>query len=280
MSDLALQAEHLKLARLLGCTEAVAAGLSGLDVAAFRELRAACTSTLFDGDRASLQRVAAAARLMPGALNALIAEKAMGPVLASRVAGLLSPTAAVDIARRVPLAFNVEVTLLIDPRSAAPMLQQMPLELVVAVTREVVKRREYIVMARFVDTLTNEQIRACMEVLDDESLLRIGFFVESPQRLEEVVGLMSDARLQKVVGVAARPELDLGGAVLILLAGVSDVLRARMLQAALLHPDPQVGEHLIASAATHAMSAMFTPLPPRMTAPAATRLTALLGKRA
>lgn len=276
MADLALQAEHLKLARLLGCAEAVVAGLEGLDVAALRRLRGACTSALFDGDRASLQKVVMVAKLTPGALNALIAEKAMGPVLASRVAGMLPPKMAVDIARRVPLAFNVEVTLQIDPRSAAPMLQLMPVELVVAVTREMVKRREYIVMGRFVDTLTNEQIRASMDVLDDESLLRIGFFVESPQRLEEVVGLMSDARLQKVVGVAAKPELDLGGAVLVLLAGVSDSLRARMVQAAMAHPQAQVGEHLIASARTHGMTAMLAPLAPRMNAASAQRLAGLL----
>lgn len=276
MSELALQAEHLKLARLLGCPESVVAGLSGLDVAALRQLRGACTSALFDGDRASLQKVVMAARLMPGALNALIAEKAMGAVLASRVAGMLPPKMAVDIAKRVPLPFNVDVTLQIDPRSAAPMLQQMPVELVVAVTRELVKRREYIVMARFVDALTDEQIRASMEVTDDESLLRIGFFVESPQRLEEVIGLMSEAKLQKVVAVAARPELDLGGAVLVLLSGVSAALRARMVQAAMTHADAGVSAHLVASARTHALLPMLAALAERMNTKAATRLQELL----
>lgn len=277
MTDLALQAEHLKLARLLGCSESVVAGLVGLDVAALRQLRGACTSALFDGDRGSLQKVVSAAKLMPGALNALIAEKAMGPVLASRVAGMLPPKMAVDIARRVPLPFNVEVTLQIDPRSAATMLQQMPVDLVVAVTREMVKRREHIVMARFVDALTNEQIRASMDVTDDESLLRIGFFVESPKRLEEVIGLMSDAKLQKVVGVAARPELDLGGAVLVLLSGVSEALRARMVQAAMQHADAKVGEHLLASARQHGLTRMFETLTAKMNADAGKRLATLLG---
>lgn len=266
MSGLALEAEYLKLARLLGCEQAAVARLQGLDVTALRQLRAACTSMLFDGDRASLQRVAGAARILPGALNAILAEKAMGPVLASRVAGLLPPRDAVEIARRTPLAFNVAVTLMLDPRRAAPMLQQMPLDLVVAVTREVVKQREYIVMARFVDTLTDEQIRACMAVLDDEAMLRIGFFVESPQRLEEVVELMSDARLQRVVAVAARPGLNLGAAVMALLQGVGPGLRTRMARAAMLHPDPQVGEQLVASATAHGLlpvlQALHADLPP------------------
>ncbi|WP_420466567.1 hypothetical protein [Panacagrimonas sp.] len=276
MNDLKLQAEHLKLARLLGCKESQIAALKIRDVDALRQLRAACTSTLFDGDRASLQKVVAAARLMPAPLNALIAEKAMGPVLGSRVAGMLPPQLAVDIAKRAPLALNVEVTLLIDPRSAVPMLRLMPVELVVAVTREVVKRREYIAMARFVDTLTNEQIRACMQVLDDEAMLRIGFFVESPQRLEEVVGLMNDERLQKVMAVGAKPELDLGAAVLMLLSGVGDKLRTRLAEAALSHPDAKVGDSLIAVARQHGMVELLAPLGAAMKPAPAQRLRDLL----
>jgi hypothetical protein len=275
MTDLALQAEHLKLARLLGCPEAAVAGLAGVDVAALRRLRGACTSMLFDGDRASLQRVAGAARILPGAINALLAEKAMGAVLASRVAGLLPPKDAVEIARRTPLAFNVETTLLLDPRRAAPMLRLMPMDLVVAVTRELVKRREYIVMARFVDTLTDPQIRACMAVLDDEAMLRIGFFVESPQRLEEVVGLMSDERLQKVVAVAARRELELGGAVLVLLTGVGPTLRARLVAAAMQHPDADVGAQLLSSAREHGMVATLQDIAALLPAAAAARLADL-----
>lgn len=276
MSTLALQAEHQKLARLLGCEESKIAALQGLDVPALRQLRAACTSMLFDGDRSGLQRVAAAAKLMPAALNAVLAEKAMGPVLASRVAGLLPPKDAVEIAKRVPLKFNSEVTLLIDPRSARPMLQMMPLDIVVAVTREVCRRREYIAMARFVDALSDEQIKATMTVLDDESMLRIGFFVESPRRLEEVVGLMTAERLQKVMAVAAQPELDLGGAVLMLLSGVGEKLRARLVEAAMTHADNKVGESLVAAAREHGMTALLAALTAHLAPAPAQRLKSLV----
>lgn len=276
MIDLALQAEHQKLARLLGCEEARVAALSGLGVTAMRQLRAACTARMFDGDRASLQRIVAVSGLLPGALKALVAEKALGAVLASRVAGLLPPEQAADIAKRVALAFNVEVTLLIDPRSAVALLQLIPIPLVVAVTREVAKRREFIAMARFIDALTDEQIRATMGVLDDESMLRIGFYAESPQRLEEVVGLMSAERLQKVMAAAARPELDLGGAVLMLLAGVSVKLRTRLAEAAMTHASAQVGESLVAAARQHQMLDLLQPLAAGMNAAAGARLKGLL----
>lgn len=273
MTDLAHKAEHLKLARLLGCPESTVAALDGLDVAGLRRLRGACTSMLFDGDRSSLQRIVSVARLMPAGLNALIAEKAMGPVLGSRVAGMLPPRDAVEIARRVPLHFNVEVTLLLDPRSAAPMLREMPLDLVLAVTREMVKRREYIVMARFVDALTDEQIRACMGAMDDEAMLQSGFFVESPKRLEEVVELMSDERLRAVVGHAARPDRDLAGPVMALMSGVGPRLQRRMIEAALLHPEPHVGKHLVEAARTHGLMSMLQTA--ELSPPAAQRMAGL-----
>lgn len=273
MSDLARKAEHLKLARLLGCPETTVSGLEGLDVAALRKLRGACTAMLFDGDRGSLQRAVAVARLMPAGINALIAEKAMGPVIGSRVAGMLPPKDAVEIARRVPLDFNVEVTLHLDPRSAAPMLRVMPLELTVAVTKEMAKRREYIVMARFVDALTDEQIRACMDAMDDEAMLQSGFFVESPQRLEEVVELMSDEHLRDVVGQAARPDRDLGGPVMALMSSVGPRLQRRMIEAALLHPDAHVGEHLVATAREHDLMPMLRSA--ELSEPAARRLATL-----
>lgn len=278
MNQLALQAEHLKLARLLGCDEATIANMKGLDVDALRKLRDACTSMLFDGDRERLQKVVASSRLLPKALKAIVAEKALGPTLGSRVAGLLPPDEAADIAKRVSLAFNTEVTLQIDPRSAVDLLRRIPVSLVVAVTREVLKRGEYIAMARFVDALSDEQIKASMAVLDDEAMLRIGFFVESPDRLEEVVGLMSDERLQKVVSVSAQKELNLGGAVMAMLVGVSENLRARLVEAALSHPDEQVGAHLLEAGAEHDLLPMLSALRSKLSKPSASRLDALLSQ--
>ena len=142
-----------------------------------------------------------------------------------------------------------------------------------AVTREMVRRREYIVMARYVDALTDEQIRACMAEMDDEAMLQAGFFVESPQRLEEVVELMSDERMRAVVGHAARPDRDLGGPVMALMSGVGPRLQRRMIEAALLHPDPRVGQHLVASARTHGLVSMLQAA--ELSVPAAQRLAAL-----
>lgn len=275
MSALALEAEYLKLARLLDCDPGVIKALEGLDVAALRQLRAACTAMLFDGDRERLQKVVASSRLLPRALKAVVAEKALGPTLGSRVAGLLPPEEAADIATRVSLAFNTEVTLQIDPRSAVSMLRLIPIPLVVDVTREMVKRREYIPMARFVDALSDAQIAACMKVIDDESMLRIGFFVESPQRLEEVVKLMSDERLGHVVAVSAKPELDLGSAVMALLESVSDTLGARLVSAGLLHEDQSVGEALVAAARQHEGLARLRELAGKLESAAAKRLQEL-----
>lgn len=260
MSALAIQAELQKLARALGCKEKDLEGLAVLDVARLRQVRQATVGALFDGDRAMLHRVAGSTKLLPAAIAALIAEKALGATLCARVAGLLQPKDAVEIARRTPISFNTETTLQLDPRSAGPMLKLMPVDIVVGVSRQLSARREYIAMADFVELITDEAIRAVMAVLDDESLLRVGFYVESPKRLEELVEMMSPQRLQNTVALAASEKLNLGAEMMAMLSGVSERLRLRLIETAAAHSDPRVLERMVEAAREHGMLEALQPL--------------------
>lgn len=208
MSQLALRAEVSKLARLLGTTDKKLDFLVAEDVKALRALRAACTHALHQGDAKLFQKLAASTKLMPAALVAVIAYKAMGPVLCARVAGLLDSDRAVDVSKRLPIPFLTDVTLQIDPNSAGNMLKRMPLEITLAVSKEMIVRKEYITMARFVDDLSAEAIDAVTDALDDADILRVGAFVESPKRLDELIGNLSDARLRGTIRAAAKePDL-------------------------------------------------------------------------
>jgi len=206
--DLARRAEVLKLARLLGVPPEQLGYLHKLDAAVIRKLRRQATASLFDADRRSFQKVAAASKLLPAPVTALIAEKALGPLLCARIAGLLEPQRAVEIARRLDVRYLADLCLELDPRSAEDVLQSMPGERIVEVSRELARRREYITMARFVDGLSDAAIEAVMaDLRDDEALLRIGFFVEDAGRLSAIIGLLPPQRLRNIVRVAA----DRGG---------------------------------------------------------------------
>ena len=228
MSQLVLQAEITKLARLLGVAEKKIEFLMVEDVASLRALRKACSVSMFQGDVKMFTRLAAASKLMPSALAAIIAHKAIGPVLNARVAGLVDPDKAVDISKRLPIPFLADVSAQIDPRSAGAVLRKMPVQINVDVGMELVRRKEYITLARFVEDITDECIRAIVAKLPDDAILRIGAYVESNQRMDELIGMLSDARLRDTMRAAVAEPDVLWAWTLSIMEAVSPKARRRL----------------------------------------------------
>jgi hypothetical protein len=200
---LARRAEILKLERLLGTAPGAFAFLEKIEALVIRALREQMTGALFDSDRAALQKVAAATKLTPTAIAAVIAEKALGALLCARVAALLPADKAIDISRRLSPDFLAEVCLHIDPRRVQEIIRGTPVSLVVAVSKRLEQQREFVTMARFVDALTLDAIKAVMAETDDvEALLRTAFFVENPARNSELVALLPKAKLKRLVQVS------------------------------------------------------------------------------
>lgn len=229
MSTLAQRAEVLKLARALGTTPAQLEYLDKLDAAAIRQLREQASASLFDAHHKLFQRIAATTRLLPAPLVAVIAEKAIGPLLCARTTGLLPPERAVEISRRLQAGFLADLCIELDPRSARAVIAAMPVERVVEVSRELARRKEYITMGRFVDCLGDAAIRATMNDLrDDEALLRIGFFVEDKRRLSDIIELLPRQRLLDIVRVAADGDAELWPEALAMINSVEDAQRRLM----------------------------------------------------
>ncbi len=203
MSALLIHAELVKLSRLLGVSVDQLDALGEESVADLRRLRGAVGAALHEEDRALFGKLVAATKLLPAAIIAIIAEKVMGPMLCARVAGLLDPRQVVDVAKRLATPFLAEVCLQLDPRSAAAMLRQVPLPVVTAVSAELLRRQEYLTMARFVEVITDEAVRAVAKSMPDAAVLHLGYFVESPQRLTELVALFDDRRIHAIVTAAA-----------------------------------------------------------------------------
>ena len=202
MGVLLVQAELIKLSRLLGVPVEELRVLGDESVAELRRLRNAIGAALHDEDQALFGKLVAATKLLPAAIIAAIAEKVMGPMLCARVAGLLDPRQVVEVAKRLATPFLAEVCLQLDPPRAAAMLKQMPLPVVTAVSAELLRRQEYVTMARFVEVITDDAVRAVARAMPDAAVLHLGYFVESPQRLGELVALFDDERIHAIVGAA------------------------------------------------------------------------------
>jgi hypothetical protein len=211
---LEVRAELLKLSRLLGVGEGELDYLEGIPSAELRQLRESATERLFDGGAKMLGRVGAASRLVPAGLTATIAQRAFGPLLCARSAGMVEASKAVDVARRLPADFLADVVIDLDPRRVVDIIAQVPAELVEPVARELGKRREHVTMGRFLAFVPDHLIATAMGALDDETMLHTAFVLEHKDRLDHAVGLLPPKRLpgilQSAAGLGLWPEvLDL-----------------------------------------------------------------------
>ncbi|MEU7789178.1 MULTISPECIES: hypothetical protein [unclassified Amycolatopsis] len=205
-ADYASRAEILKLARVLDVEPARLDYLARVDADDLKAFRGQVTDTLFDANSAVLQRMALAARLLPGAVLAKIAEKVFGPLLCARIAGLVDVSRGVDVAKRLHPRFLAEVAAELDPRRASAIISRIPLDTVLAVAAELARREDWITLGRFVGHLPDPTVRQALERIDDPGLLRIAFVLDDKGRIDHVVGLLPAHRLGRLITAAGTDE--------------------------------------------------------------------------
>ena len=202
MTPLDVRAEVERIARLLDIEPERVTYLESAPAADLRKLRNQLSDILYDGDSASLRRVAAGAKFLPAPLAASIGQHVFGALLCARVAGVLEVGRAVELAQRVPPEFLAEIARHMDPRRANVVIGRLPTDRVVHAAAALAKRRDFVAMAAFVEHLSDDAILAAAPLLDDETLLRIAFYVESRKRLEELLTLLGDERVAGMVRAA------------------------------------------------------------------------------
>jgi hypothetical protein len=224
-------AEVLKLARILEREPEQLAYLERLAPGDLRELRERVTEALWSDNNHMLGRIAAASRLLPAAVSAAIAERAFGAFVSARLAGLLDPGRAVDVAAKLPSPFLADVAVELDPRRASEVIARIPPQQISDVTRELVQREEYVTMGRFVGHLSDEAVAEALGGTDDRSLLRVAFVLDDKDRLDELVGQLPKRRLAGIVQTAADDALWVEA--LDLLGHLGDDRRAEVVATAL-----------------------------------------------
>jgi hypothetical protein len=204
---LEVRAELHKLARLLGRRAEELDYLGGVPAAELRILREQVTETLFGEQAQVLGRLAAASRVLPVGLVAQMAQRAFGPVLSARIAGLIDPDRAVELTRRLPVDFLADVAVELDPRRARDVIVRIPPRQIGLVTRELTRRREYVAMGGFVGYLPDPSIAAAVEAMDARTLLEVSLVLENKGKLADLAELLGHDRLQEMIGLAAASDL-------------------------------------------------------------------------
>jgi hypothetical protein len=275
MSKLGNQSEIDKLAVTVGLDAKQLEFLAGIPPQELRSLRVAIYERLFDQDRLLFERLAlAAVRLRPGAA-ARLAERSLGPLITARVAAELPPGPALAIAQRVSIGFFADVCSYLDPRRTRDLIVRLPIETIVRLAQELVRRGEHMTISRFVDFVTDEQTRAVVEAIDDEAaLLRVAFYMGSKNRTDHLFRTLPHERIERMVRRVSEERDDLLPAFLSVLIHVSYALR-RQLGDIIAAQDEPVLVAYVTAAQAQALWADILPVLAGMSAPARTKFVNL-----
>lgn len=200
MSKLDSSAEIAKLAQLLNTTSNDLQFLEGMSLPTLIKLRELSSEKLFNDGGKLFQKLASASKLLPLGMTATVGEKIFGPMLCARIASEMPYQRAIELSQKMTTPFLAKVTLELDPRRVKDIIQHMPLENLQAVSTELLKHKNYMVMGRLVGFMTQANLRAILNhVSSEEALLHIGFFVEGKHQLSDIIRLLPKGRLAKIV---------------------------------------------------------------------------------
>lgn len=247
-ASLDARAEIVKLARLLELHPDDIEYLATVPPTALRKLREQVTDLLFGVDAGGLSRLVEHSDLLPPQLVAAITREAVGPFLTARIAGLIDPTMAVKVVRRLSPDFLTEVAIAMDPRRAHDVIGAIPDDVVLPITENLARRKEWIVMGSFVGHLDDRTSKAALDAVEDVGLLKIAFVMEDKAQLGDQLAMLSDERLVGVLDVAA--EEGLWPEALDLMITLRGEQRARVIDV-VVHQDAALVDSLIASIYEH-----------------------------
>ncbi|MFE9581754.1 hypothetical protein ACFYO1_35635 [Nocardia sp. NPDC006044] len=206
MTD-ATSAQIIKLARTLGVSADQLDYLTDVPAADVRDFRFQVADLLFDSQSGGLRKVAAAAKVIPAPVIAKLVARSRNALLAARMAGVLEPAHAVDVAKRLPVDFLAEVAPLLDPRRAAYLIAGVPTETIVEVGKLLARQEDWITLGDLMAVVSDESVRAAQAVLDGAALLHSAFLIDDAEHLERLVGLVSERKLAEMLEAAAEHDL-------------------------------------------------------------------------
>ncbi len=219
-ASLDVQAELLKLARILRVAPEELEFLAEADPVELGELRAAVSGRLLARDRDRFERAVALGRYLPAAITANLVRHALGPQLAGHAAGLLDPDQVSEFASHLPAAFLADVAAVTDPGAIGPLVHGIDATKIMAVTRALVEREEWVTMGAFVGRVGNDLLLETIGFFDAEALLRVGFVLEDRSRVDEIFRFLDDERLLDLL--TAAEERDLLGETIHLVNALDD----------------------------------------------------------
>jgi len=196
-----------RIARLLHLDPTEIQGLDGVPNEDLRILHDQISKSLFGDAQEQFARIAALAKVIPGPLAGVLAEKFVPPVIAARISELLDPSRARDLIGRVSVKYLAEIALALDPVRSKPVVQKLPPEPIGRVAKELFGRQEYATMAEFVGTVTVDALVAALDVATPHDLLAVVPLLEWNDNLDIVIGDLPHRQVTEIATSLTAVEL-------------------------------------------------------------------------
>ena len=229
MKKLETSAELMKIGQLLGIkNSSELAFLEQLPLSELIKLRTLTTDKLFNDGRKIFQKLASASKLMPLGITASIGEKVFGAMLCARIASEMPYQRAIDLSLKMTVPFLAKVTLELDPRRVKDIIQNMPVDKMRAIAKELLEQKNFMIMGGFVGFMKPENLKIILnDVADEEALLHIGSFIEEKHIVNNIIRMLPKERLRKLIAYM-RHHKDLWPESLALMVHIEDDLKREM----------------------------------------------------
>lgn len=200
------RAELLRIANLVGVAAEDIEFIGTLSSEALYDFRQLLIELYFE-ENPALKRFAKAANVLPSALIAKATVEAIGPILAARIVGEVETKAALGVLKRVPIEFACDVAIQTDPRRIEAMFTASPTEISNAIADELIRRKEYVAIGQLITFVIDEVMDHALANASDIDVLYSSFLVESKERLNHGVAMLSDDRIASIVQTAGNEKM-------------------------------------------------------------------------
>ncbi|NMN96154.1 hypothetical protein [Antrihabitans stalactiti] len=208
MTNLITRAEIARLAHDLGADHHELAFLERARADDLRDFRIALVGQLYGEHASKLRKIASLSRAMPVSFLVRMATKIVGPELSGMVASELSPERAARLMSATPTEFAADTAAFVNPEAAGPIVRQLEPDVMLPTVVELLRRKDYPTVAKFVSVASDTQLRALVpRVPSGKDLLLAGFHTSAVDRFELVVIEMPDERIRSILAAAVEENL-------------------------------------------------------------------------
>ncbi len=199
--------ELRRLALVLHKSEGQLGYLDSLDGAALMKLRTQLQTSLLDRFSNLFEKLANSGKLAPDALSALLCKKVFGPSLTANMSYYVPTDRSVKMCKHFDESFMADIARNQIPERAKDQLENLPVDLMKGVTRELIKSKDYPIMGGFTDHLPEDKGQVLMKEIDDPAdNIRISSFAQRKDRIARLAVSMNDTRLKQLIEAAFQSE--------------------------------------------------------------------------